>query len=52
MADDPGLVSYEDLAAIEDEFAEIDTEICKDLLVAPRGWIPKLIINQCGNNTI
>lgn len=30
MVEEIGLVSYEDLAAIEDEFQEIDTEICKD----------------------
>lgn len=29
MADTSDIVSYEDLAAIEDEFHDIDTEICK-----------------------
>jgi len=29
MADSSDVVSYEDLAAIEDEFHDIDTEICK-----------------------
>lgn len=30
MAEEIEPVSYEDLAAIEDEFQEIDTEICED----------------------
>ena len=33
MADDAPPISYEDLSAIEDEFHEIDAEICEALLL-------------------
>lgn len=53
MAEDAELVSYEDLAAIEDEFAEIDTEICEKPMTAHvRRGDHELTLNQCASNTI